>query len=185
MTDATRRAAVLLLACSGTKFDVTGPVRAIDLYDGPTFRVLRRSRRPDVVLILSALHGLIDANTLIEPYDLRMNAAIAHRFATDKQCLMDAAATIAQATDGREIARCHCVGGKLYASVIGEYSRLGMLPPNVTHDARGIGHKLGSLKTWLEGNTWKAENPGTIAPLTNVNTAAFVAKRRPEYRASC
>jgi hypothetical protein len=146
---------LLILACTGTKRPVTGPVPALQLYDGPTFRVLRNGPAPDAALILSAEHGLIDANALIGPYNKRMDGAAARHFATDETALSAARTTIARAIQGRTIADCHCVGGKNYAWVIREYSRCGLLPPHVTHDARGIGYKLGSLKRWLEGRTWE------------------------------
>jgi hypothetical protein len=145
---------VLIIACTDTKRPAPGPVPALQLYDGPTFRVLRNSPAPDITLILSAEHGLIDANTLIRPYNTRMDRATAARLSTDPTALSAARTTILQAIEGRAIADCHCVGGKNYACVIREYSRCGLLPLNVTHDARGIGYKLGSLKRWLEGQSW-------------------------------
>jgi hypothetical protein len=63
---------------------------------------------------------------------------------------MNAAATIAHATKGREITEIHCFGGKDYACVVRDYSRTGLLPAAVAWDSRGIGHKLATLKKWLE-----------------------------------
>ena len=59
-----RTGRMLILACSRRKRLDEGLLPAIDRYDGPAFRVLRRFLRerpagaPDV-LILSAKHGLI------------------------------------------------------------------------------------------------------------------------------
>jgi hypothetical protein len=74
---------LLILACSKKKNKERSPAPAIHLYDGVNFRVLRkvfqeRGWPPGLeIKILSAKYGLIDATTLIEPYDLRLNSACA------------------------------------------------------------------------------------------------------------
>ena len=70
---------LLILACSQRKNKERSPAPAIHLYDGVNYRVLRkhlleRGWPPGLqIKIISAKYGLIDATTLIEPYDLRLN----------------------------------------------------------------------------------------------------------------
>jgi hypothetical protein len=75
---------LLILACSQRKNPALGMLPAIDRYDGPAFRVLRKFLReapPDLpaVLILSAKYGLIDAATRIPDYDCCMSPGLAER----------------------------------------------------------------------------------------------------------
>lgn len=62
---------LLILGCSQKKKLESG--RAIDVYDGPLFRTVRRRiseiSRPLDILIISARHGIIREDELIEPYD--------------------------------------------------------------------------------------------------------------------
>lgn len=70
---------LLILACSQRKNKGSSPAPAIHVYDGVNYRVLRKSLLergwpPGLqIKIVSAKYGLIDATTLIEPYDLRLN----------------------------------------------------------------------------------------------------------------
>jgi hypothetical protein len=73
---------LLILACSQRKSPVRAPLPAINRYDGPAFRVLRKFlvEAPDCaprVLVLSAKFGLIESATPIPNYDSRMSSAIA------------------------------------------------------------------------------------------------------------
>ncbi len=69
---------LVVLGCSETKRDTGTKLPAVDLYDGPIYRVLRAFLReylwPDdlSIAILSAQHGLIGGMTPVEFYDLRM-----------------------------------------------------------------------------------------------------------------
>ena len=67
---------VLILGCSATKR--TGPpMAAIERYDGPFFRVLRKYRDEGgelpMTLILSAQAGLITSSTILHEYDQKMD----------------------------------------------------------------------------------------------------------------
>jgi hypothetical protein len=75
---------LLILACSQRKNPASGILPAIDRYDGPAFRVLRKFLREvpgkvPAVLILSAKYGLIDSAMGIPDYDCRMSGALAKR----------------------------------------------------------------------------------------------------------
>lgn len=75
--DENRQRDLLIVACSATKRPVSHPVPAIELYNGPAFRVLRKRLKLEggqpTIYILSAKHGLIEANELVSVYDFRMN----------------------------------------------------------------------------------------------------------------
>lgn len=72
------RPMVCVVPCGGEKLD--RPVPARDLYTSSTFRLAWAAAMAEVdaydgearVLILSALHGLIDPSTIVAPYDVKM-----------------------------------------------------------------------------------------------------------------
>src|SRR5437764_14093390 len=80
-------ASLLLVACSQRKRDTPGLLPAIERYDGPIFRLIRRFRRyrptGPTVAILSAAFGLIPADHPIPWYDRRMTPARAHALRPD------------------------------------------------------------------------------------------------------
>ncbi|ADC69067.1 conserved hypothetical protein [Methanocaldococcus sp. FS406-22] len=64
---------LLITSCSKAKKKLDN-VPAIELYDGPAFKIIRKYKPPNVdVLILSAKYGLIDENTIINYYDMEMS----------------------------------------------------------------------------------------------------------------
>lgn len=69
---------LLVQSCSATKNQVMEPTRALDVYDGYFFRIIKKAKREgafesDVdICILSAKYGLIDAEEAITTYDRRM-----------------------------------------------------------------------------------------------------------------
>ena len=69
---------LLVQSCSATKNQVTEPTRALDVYDGYFFRIIKKAKREEVfesdidICILSAEYGLIDAEDVITTYDRRM-----------------------------------------------------------------------------------------------------------------
>lgn len=73
-----RRRELLLLSCSQKKRETPGPLPAIDRYDGPAYKTLRRHLRENgwpketSVAVLSAEHGLFGGLKQIEPYNKRM-----------------------------------------------------------------------------------------------------------------
>jgi hypothetical protein len=67
---------LVLMACSSVKLD--HPAKALDLYRGVMYQSYRKhvSRtEPPTVIILSALHGFVSADTVLAPYDQRMTPA--------------------------------------------------------------------------------------------------------------
>jgi len=66
---------LLVLSCSDRKREELSPCSAMDLYDGPAFRILRKLRREGRfpvnldVFIVSGKYGLISSESVIEYYD--------------------------------------------------------------------------------------------------------------------
>lgn len=151
---------LLILACSSTKRETSTTLPASELYDGPTWRVLRsfeRRVRPLEqlgvrVAALSAEHGLIPARLPIAPYDRRMDRR--------------RAIALERETSGRLRTLAGCNGGVRTAGTVDEVfvvagatympalavglADLEQLDVEITIAAGGIGYKLGALRTWLE-----------------------------------
>jgi lysophospholipase L1-like esterase len=75
---------LLILGCGAAKRDVA--CQAGEMYLGSMWQTLRHHApkgRPMRVLVMSAAHGLIDAATVIEPYDAVLDATQAARLAAD------------------------------------------------------------------------------------------------------
>ena len=89
---------VLIIGCSERKIQSPGEIPAIERYDGPTYRCLRKfsdtSKFPNNfgfpynlrILILSAKYNLIFPETYIADYDQKMTLARAKDIAVDVQC---------------------------------------------------------------------------------------------------
>src|SRR5437016_1765236 len=108
---------LLLLACSRRKRPDEGLIAAIERYDGPAFRVLRRySRGTDdcglAIYILSAEFGLIHAGKRIPAYDRRMT--------TERADALRPSITAAAraAIDRHDPARILICAGKVYLRAI-------------------------------------------------------------------
>ena len=72
-----RRQRLLIMSCSKSKRNDGG--KAINVYDGPAYKMLRKynKRNKDIdVKIISAKYALIDKNDLIESYDYKMDQNI-------------------------------------------------------------------------------------------------------------
>jgi hypothetical protein len=63
---------IALVSCGRAKLDRPAPAR--ELYIGSTFRMARRwaERNADRWYILSALHGVLDPDRVVDPYDCSM-----------------------------------------------------------------------------------------------------------------
>lgn len=65
---------VVLIACASSKLPFAAKAR--DLYRSDLFQksfAYAESRHPDAVFILSAKHGLVHPDEVLEPYDLTLN----------------------------------------------------------------------------------------------------------------
>ena len=65
---------IVIIPCGGAKLETSAPAR--DLYTGSMFRdtltTARTMTTENNIYIISALHGLIALDKIVEPYDLKM-----------------------------------------------------------------------------------------------------------------
>lgn len=160
---------LLILACSATKADYGREVFALDLYDGPAFRMLR-ARTPYVpgwrfhrVLILSAQHGLISPWKLLSPYDRRMDPVRAAELAEAPEGEL-LPALYGRYHRGRRYptewienfgpySRVRIWGGRLYRKVCARWAERGIFREvDVEYSSGAIGEQLRQLKVWLSGD---------------------------------
>lgn len=136
---------LLILACSQRKRAEPPPLPAIERYDGPAFRVLRRylglARDSGlIVYILSAEFGLIPAKKPIPNYDRRMTS----KRADDLR--LSIAAVLQAAIMRHHLAEIFICAGKTYLRAL---DRLPETAPRSSIATGGQGRKLAALKTWL------------------------------------
>jgi hypothetical protein len=148
---------LLILSCSQRKASGRGDLRAIDRYDGPAFRVLRRylQAHPDdplAVLILSAKFGLIESQREIPWYDERLSPASAVKL---RPQVAEAAARVFRSRPWQAIGIC---AGREYRSALEGAAEL--LPPGAQVHvlAGGLGKRLSALRDWL----WQAGAEGRV-----------------------
>jgi hypothetical protein len=141
-------ARLLILSCSRRKTSATGLVPAIERYDGPAFRVLRKFLREGstgapTVLILSAKYGLIGPNRKIPWYDQCLSGAAADRL---RPQVLRIARRILRSRAWRAVGVC---AGKDYQSTLDGLAEL--LPAGVRFDllGGGLGKRLAALRDWL------------------------------------
>jgi hypothetical protein len=156
--DGARTDRMLILACSQRKHLDEGLLPAIERYDGPAFRVLRRflRERPSEapgVLILSAEHGLISHDLPIAAYDRKMTPARARELRPlvldELDRIVDVHLTALSANDASPIP-----------------------VPNARVCNGAIGRKLSELPAWLWG----------YAPELRYNSTMPVGQGRPRIR---
>lgn len=144
---------LLIVSCSKAKRSDAGVLPAIDRYDGPVFRLLRRARAAGLlgnvdVMILSAKHGLIPAEWMIHDYDHVMTPARASELAGTVSVELWRWEGLHEECDDVFVNV-----GQSYAAAIAGFDewclRRGIV---VTQAAGGIGERLAQTKAWLEGN---------------------------------
>jgi hypothetical protein len=143
---------LLVMSCSQRKTLEVGAVPAIDRYDGPAFRVLRKYRRevPDpslTVLILSAKHGLIEADHQISYYDFRLTQPVASAM---RPRILERARHFLDSNNWKTIGLC---AGREYQVALEGLSSL--VPDGVRFDLiqGGLGPRLTRLRNWLRRST--------------------------------
>jgi hypothetical protein len=139
---------LLILSCSQRKAPAKGRLPAIDRYDGPAFRVLRKYLREGpaevpTVLILSAKYGLIESERQIPWYDHRLSNASADRL---RPRVLEVARHVLRSHPWRAVGLC---AGKEYQSALSGLAEL--MPAGVRLDliAGGLGKRLAALRDWL------------------------------------
>ena len=140
---------LLLISCSQRKIATETPHPAIDVYDGPAYRTLRKMRRENRlpknldILIISARYGLLFSSDPVTDYDLKMTKARAsqpdfRRHVTT--CLKNY----------QEVGKYQQVFvnlGRVYMKVI-ENFHWGLI--SYLEASGGIGQRTAQMKAWIE-----------------------------------
>src|SRR5262249_17942283 len=142
--DATRMGRLLIIACSDRKRLERELVPAIDRYDGPAFRVLRKYLRENPthnlsMLILSARFGLIRAARKIPDYDQRLTEAGADRL---RGRVLAGLRSHLSTTTYSEIGLCL---GRGYQTLLAGYEAILPGAVKVTTIGGGLGRRLTNL----------------------------------------
>jgi hypothetical protein len=139
---------LLILSCSQRKATTKDRLPAIDRYDGPAFRVLRKYLREappvvPVVLILSAKYGLIAADRRIEDYDCRLTASAAARL---RPKVLEAVRRVLDSGEWSSVGVC---ASKVYRIALDGLSELMHEGARLDLIEGGQGPRLTNLRAWL------------------------------------
>ena len=134
---------LLILGCSDKKIENFSPKPALEVYDGPNYRVLRKFLRENgwppglMIKIISAKYEIIDATKLIEPYDERL----------DKETAQKMCPKVMQSLKEVGLPTSVFINlGKDYLPAISWFD-----PDRIEYAEGGIGKKMQKMKQWLEG----------------------------------
>lgn len=126
---------LLIMSCSERKKNKTGP--AIEVYDGPAYRMVRRYLQNNDgldVRIISGKYGLISKDTIISTYNAKLTKEnvleLRKKYASEMKVL-------SSAYDKKFV-----YGSKLYRSAL-------MNGDSLKHTEGKIGQQLSQLKKWL------------------------------------
>lgn len=173
---------LLILGCSATKRPDPGTLPAIERYDGPAYRVVRKhlaelpagSLLGLRILVLSAKYGLIGGWDWIANYDEKLTRSRALELST-RELGLDVLAAL-NAVEGGWM-----YGGALYRQVVtGACAQAGvMLSPYglLGWTAGGIGEQLAGLKGWLQRT---APTPAERRALIEAELFAMSCQRLPD-----
>jgi hypothetical protein len=140
---------LLVLSCSQRKLDAPGEIPALQRYDGPAFRVVRRYCREvsDPLLdirILSAQYGIIGAKDALGQYDRKMDRARAVEL---RESCISALRSLLRERPYGEVFLCM---SRVYLNAL---EGIDCLFDPVQYASPGQGKKLASLRRWLRGET--------------------------------
>lgn len=143
---------LLIVGCSKNKDHSPGKMPAIQRYNGPAFRILRKFRLKQEsifpsILVLSAKYGIIGIDEMIHDYDqvLKDN--------TDNQWMKIVDNQLKLKLASQEVAEIFIVAGRTYSDVINKSLDNLSISTKRLVASGGLGVKLNKLKSWLEANT--------------------------------
>ena len=153
---------LIILGCSRRKRRTSRLLPAIDRYDGPTFRVLRRciADQPELLLgtyILSARFGLVRGDYQLPPYDRSA------RSGWSSSAAAQISLRLGRAFAARNPRRVFVCVGRRYGSILEEPLRrmIGATPLTVAEG--GIGARASRLRYWLNDEKAPLEAPAVHA----------------------
>lgn len=144
---------LLIVSCSKRKRDDSDLLPALERYDGPSFRVIRKAMREGRwgddtdLLILSARYGLIEPYRPIPYYHQRMTRNRATQLR--QECLKRLEARLSSGKYERVFLNL----GRDYLSVISGWESLDSRPEIVQYAQGGIGCRISQMKNWIN---WRA-----------------------------
>ena len=139
---------LLIIGCSQRKVQSPGMIPAMDRYDGPTYRSLRKlgreGRDPEnlSILIISAQYGLITSHVEIEAYDQKMTP---HRADELRPSIQGSLKPYLKAHNFDEV---FINLGKAYRRTLDGFDW--GTTPTIEVSTGGIGLKTSQMKAWLE-----------------------------------
>jgi hypothetical protein len=140
---------LLILGCSARKRSTTEMLPAIERYDGPLYRVLRKSLRegtapqPLDILIISARYGLLRASDQVECYDQRMTRDLA------AQMREEIGLRLAAELSGKTYSHAHISLGADYLAALGGAEGVARYVERITVASGGLGQRQAQLRNWL------------------------------------
>jgi hypothetical protein len=147
----TMSTSMVILGCGQRKRQTSRPLPAIERYDGPVFRVLRKHAReaPDETAhacVLSARFGLLHAKSRIPRYNRQLlrTDAVAFRQRVDKQ--------LTRALKQIKPERLFVSVGSRYWPLLREPLKRETLPAELVVATGGIGGRASQLLHWLRLN---------------------------------
>jgi predicted RNA-binding protein len=133
---------LIILPCSKRKKPIS-KAPAIELYDGPFYRVLRKNMPNNLdILILSAKYGLIRQNDTISNYDQKMTIERAKELANEIEI------KLINALKNNNYKEVFVNLGKTYMLALERGKRV-LNKQNVYWATGEIGERLHQLKNWL------------------------------------
>jgi hypothetical protein len=140
---------LLILGCSARKRPTLAPLPAIERYDGPLYRVLRKALRegaapqPLDILIISARYGLLRGCDLVELYDQRMTRRQAEWLREE------IGVRIAAELSGRTYRHAHISLGADYLAALGGAGVIAGYAGRTSLASGGLGQRQSQLRDWL------------------------------------
>ena len=141
---------LLIIGCSKRKRELP-EAPAIEVYDGPYYRMLRKAKLEAVdISILSAKYGLIDYKTTISPYERKMTPHIAEVLRNDATSkLLD----ILTKNSYNEVV---INLGEIYMKAL-DFQRLSQYVTNYKIFSGDMVKRVHTLKTWINENSGGAQ----------------------------
>lgn len=133
---------LLILSCSKKKIKASGQ-EALNLYDGPAFRIIRASKLTNTdIMILSAKYGLISADYAISFYNRKMTLNRARQLQKKNKTILE---KLLKAESYDEV---YVNLGKNYLASI-PFDELDFGGATIIVSKGMIGERLHNLKAWI------------------------------------
>lgn len=159
---------VLILSCSARKCAGQQPLPALERYDGPPFRLLRRYLSRSAgglrVYVLSAEYGLIAGDQAIPDYDRRMTKERAAELRPQVTAALQRALAGGTYSAGYKH-RVFISFGRAYYEAVSDVCGLTLQGASISHATGSPGNRLTQLHSWLYG---MPPSERTLAPRRNV-----------------